>query len=746
MAQQTLLYAVNYLNGSVQQEGNDTRPWFGAHNNGSIEVSRVTIPSSTDVRSVYSFTMTYDSHYLYNHGNGRNPYQYIDLVCQISESSTLYANACGAQGPASERVTTRLYGYSSSWKTITTNFSEPILLAPGKTYYLWFYPPYAESGKDLTCYCLAGHSNNPVYISYNVIDNVNAISVSNTLYMNSQSTISWTPYNSNYRYTVAYKFTSSGSTTTIVTKTSNSSVSFTPPTSLSSLIPNSISGTLTIYVDTYSGDTLLGQYSSDFSLSIPTSGRAPTCASGWASASYVAVISRCLAGRSDIKATVDKSKITTNYNATIQSIWATCNAASQNFTESGTKTLTKAIAGSNVVTVSVSDSRGITTSTSFTITGEAYSPPSFSSLSVIRCNSSATESSSGTYYAVTPNVTFNSFSGDNTLTIRTRWKISGGSYSAYTTISNGVKSSALGEGHLLTDSSYIVEVYAYDTVGGSSTQTRTLTNTSVAATINLKSNGLGVCIGGYATQDKCFEIKNSEGWKSIISTGMYGSSLPSSGVEGQIFFKEVGGANFTMYDNVTQLGLSSGTTIAAAFQAMPDDSILITGAENFASSDVPSIYGTVEIVRRASYRAWVNFYGKEQNADYRRAIYYDGLNLPWYRIFTVSRSGYDKSGVISFPSGITTPSWTQYWYQVGPIVSFNIDATNDSGSELSADALLATGFPARRSDVPAAFIGMDWSRPFRASINNAGELRLTWMGGITSGQGFTVCGSYLAYY
>lgn len=714
----------------------------GCFNGWSNTTSRATIPSSTDVRRATSITVIYYPYRIYN--DNVNPNKYVDLVLQISSSDSQFINANGAQGSSVGRVSTRLYGENLGGdfisKVTTLTFPEPIILEKNTTYYVWAYPAnYTNSGNGVELF--------NVQCEYDTAVPASTINVSNTLYMGTQTTISWTPYVSGYTYKVSYKFTSSGTTTVINNSVSGSSVSYTFPTSLSSFIPNSISGTLTIYVDTYSGNSLVGQASSEFTLSIPTSGRAPTCASGWASASYVAVISRCLAGRSDIKATVDKSKITTNYNATIQSIWATCNAASQNFTESGTKTLTKAIAGSNVVTVTVSDSRGITTSTSFTITGEAYSPPSFSSLSVIRCNSSATESSSGTYYAVTPNVTFNSFNGDNTLTVKTRWKISGGSYSGYTTISNGVKSSALGEGHILTDSSYIIEVYASDTVGGSSTQTRTLTNTSVAATINLKSNGLGVCIGGYATQDKCFEIKNSEGWKSIISTGMYGSSLPSSGVEGQIFFKQ-SNLDYATYDSVTKLGQTNGSAlISNTFLAMPDHSILICNASEFSSSDVPTIYGTIELVRYVSYRGWAVLYGKEfGSGDFRRHIYADGLNLPWYRIFTVPRSGYDKNGVISFPSGITTPSWTQYWYQVGPIVSFNIDATNDSGSELTADALLATGFPARRSDVPSAFIGMDWSRPFRASINNQGELRLTWMGGVTAGQGFTVCGSYFTSY
>lgn len=703
-------------------------------------VGRGTISSSSDIRRITGVTFVYYPQRIYD--DHINPgHEYVDFVLQISSSDSQFINANGAQGSSVGRVTSRVYGKNIgsefTGEVVSLTFPEPIILEKNTTYYIWSYPAnYNNSGNGVGLYS--------VQCDYDTAVPVSTINVSNTLYMGTQTTISWTPYISGYTYKVSYKFTSSGTTTVINNSVSGSSVSFTPPTSLSSLIPNSISGTLTIYVDTYSGNTLVGQASSDFTLSIPTSGRAPTCASGWASASYVAVISRCLAGRSDIKATVDKSKITTNYNATIQSIWATCNAASQNFTESGTKTLTKAIAGSNVVTVTVADSRGITTSTSFTITGEAYSPPSFSSLSVIRCNSSATESSSGTYYAVTPNVTFNSFSGANTLTIKTRWKISGGSYSGYTTISNGVKSSALGEGHLLTDSSYIIEVYAYDTVGGSSTQTRTLTNTSVAATINLKSNGLGVCIGGYATQDKCFEIKNSEGWKSVISTGMYGSSLPSSGVEGQIFFKESPGP-------IINPGLPSTYTVSDClnFSKNNPNNMYVWarwGAATYTPKAADGFWTYTLYTTNSQSTSYTYFTARNNNNNETAGEYIAQANGTWRRIFALKTDGYDKRGVIGFPSGIGTPSWTQYWQQVGPIVSFYIDATNNTGSDLGDNALLATGFPAPRTDVAAAFIGMDWSKPFRASVNAQGELRLTWMGGVTSGQGFTVVGNYLTSY
>ena len=60
----------------------------------------------------------------------------------------------------------------------------------------------------------------------------------------------------------------------------------------------------------------------------------------------------------------------------------------------------------------------------------------------------------------------------------------------------------MGGGNIATTSSYLIEVVAIDSIGQSSTQTRTLTNTSVAATLNLKSNGLGAAFFGLSSTDK----------------------------------------------------------------------------------------------------------------------------------------------------------------------------------------------------------------------------------------------------
>lgn len=385
--------------------------------------------------------------------------------------------------------------------TANIALSTAVNITSSGTYYVFlttddndYLTPYMRGSSNISCYLEEKQNSTPAA----------SISISVTPYMDQQFQISWSPYTSGYTYTVRYSFVNHDSRTEVVTKTASSNTWCTIPSSVfGSTIPNSISGSLRIYVISYnSSGTEVGNVTYDTTLSIPTSNRNPTVYSGWASATYTAVASNCVAGYSDIKAAVNTGYIRCNYGATLKQINISCNSYNGVTTTSGTFTTGKAISGNNIVTITVYDSRNLSTTYTQTIVGKAYSPPSYNSLTVIRCNSSGTESSSGTYYAVTPAVSYTSLDGSNTLTVKTRWQKFGGTYSSYSTISNNVKSSAQGAGNITTDSSYLIEVYAVDTVGQSSTQTRTLTNTSVAATLNLKSNGLGAAFFGMSSKDK----------------------------------------------------------------------------------------------------------------------------------------------------------------------------------------------------------------------------------------------------
>jgi hypothetical protein len=331
-----------------------------------------------------------------------------------------------------------------------------------------------------------------------------SVSVSTTPYMDQDFYISWSPYTSGYTYTVSYSFVHHSTQHAVVDRTTaNSAKCNVPSFPYGNDIPNSTSGSFKIYVTSYNSNGIqVGETSAEFTLNLPTSNRNPTCKDGWASATYEVKAGTCVAGFSEVKATLDTSKITCNYGSTLREVRISCNSFNTSVTTSGTFNLGKAITGNNIVTITAYDSRGLGTTYTKTIVGEAYSPPSFNSLSVIRCDASGNESSSGTYYAVTPSVSHTSYGGNNGLLIKTRWQVFGGTYSSYIDVENNAKSAPQGGGNIATTSSYLIEVFAIDTFSQSSTQTRTLTNTSVAATLNLKSNGLGAAFFGLSSRDK----------------------------------------------------------------------------------------------------------------------------------------------------------------------------------------------------------------------------------------------------
>lgn len=331
-----------------------------------------------------------------------------------------------------------------------------------------------------------------------------SVNVSTTPYMDQDFYISWSPYTSGYTYTVRYSFVNHSTQHAVVDRTTaNSAKCNVPSFPYGNDIPNSTSGSFKIYVTSYNSSGIqVGETSAEFTLNLPTSNRNPTCKDGWASATYEVKAGTCVAGFSEVKATLDTSKITCNYGSTLREVRISCNSFNTSVTTSGTFNLGKAITGNNIVTITAYDSRGLGTTYTKTIVGEAYSPPSFNSLSVIRCDASGNESSSGTYYAVTPSVSHTSYGGNNGLLIKTRWQVFGGTYSSYIDVENNVKSAPQGGGNIATTASYLIEVLAVDSFGQTSTQTRTLTNTSVAATLNLKSNGLGAAFFGLSSTDK----------------------------------------------------------------------------------------------------------------------------------------------------------------------------------------------------------------------------------------------------
>lgn len=243
----------------------------------------------------------------------------------------------------------------------------------------------------------------------------------------SATTININRATSSFTHTLKYAFgTLSG---TIASKTSNTSIGWTIPTSFYAQIPNAKSGQGTITCETYSGNTLIGTTTCKFNAIVLEEDNKPTI-----SGTIVDVneTTKALTGDenklikyfSNAKVTMTA---TPKNSATIKSQKITC--ADGKSSTSATATLNKVESGT--FNLSCTDSRNFTTTTKITKTMVNYIKLAITSLTVTRVNSTSNTikiSLKGNYF----NSSFGTVS--NTLTLKWRYRLKGKTWSGYTTV------------------------------------------------------------------------------------------------------------------------------------------------------------------------------------------------------------------------------------------------------------------------------------------------------------------------
>lgn len=96
-------------------------------------------------------------------------------------------------------------------------------------------------------------------------------------YIESATTITINRASSSFKHTITYSFGSSSPVTgTIATKTDNTSIGWTVPSTFYAKIPNANSGVCTLTCQTYSGDTLIGTKTSTFTVTVNPTTNSPT--------------------------------------------------------------------------------------------------------------------------------------------------------------------------------------------------------------------------------------------------------------------------------------------------------------------------------------------------------------------------------------------------------------------------------------------------------------------------------------
>lgn len=324
-----------------------------------------------------------------------------------------------------------------------------------------FLGPYIAGGDDT--FCLYDGSNTGSYFKWTAVTltidwsepatqpTLGASSVE----LGQPVKITTTAANSAYRHKLRYKF---GSAFGTIAENVEGSYSWTPPVTLSRQIPNDVSGTGTIYCDTYSGSTLLGTRSVAVTLRVPESVK-PTAGT------LTAVVTGDTSGTGLYVKGMGKAKLTLSgaagaYDSEITSYKITGGGWSAAASTLTTGTLNTA--GEITFTGKVTDSRGRTSdNVTCKITVVDYTRPGVSTWTVYRCDADGNKKNAGTYAAVEINADFSAITG-NSLALTAAYKLATEtSYSAETALTNNGKT-VIGGGNLSAAKTYDVRITVAD--------------------------------------------------------------------------------------------------------------------------------------------------------------------------------------------------------------------------------------------------------------------------------------------
>jgi microcystin-dependent protein len=211
---------------------------------------------------------------------------------------------------------------------------------------------------------------------------------------------------------------------TTISGTLTPTFSYTIPTAWEKDLPNSISGIATFTLETFSGSTSVGSKSVNATIKV-RSGVVPSVGTVSISDtnSICVGIGQHVQSQSRLKFSIATSG---SQGSTVTSV--STKFEGQTYNDSSFTTGTVQGSGKLSYTITVTDSRGRTSSKSGSVTVSAYSPPSLTNVTAKRANSSyAIDEASGTYALLHFKVGFTSLSNKNVTSFYIQYRASGAS-------------------------------------------------------------------------------------------------------------------------------------------------------------------------------------------------------------------------------------------------------------------------------------------------------------------------------
>ncbi len=241
-------------------------------------------------------------------------------------------------------------------------------------------------------------------------------------------TVNITRAASSFTHTVVFSFGSYSKTTEDV----GTSTSYAIPQSWLNAIPNATSGTAKVTVTTYSGSTKIGSaVSKDFTITVPAT-VVPTFGSV-----AVADTTTNQTTFGNMVQSKSKPKFTITASGALGSTIKAYKTVFEGKTYTGATPTASAItkSGTASATITVTDSRGRTASTTKTWTVVAYSAPKIISFQGFRCLADGTENYEGTYIKAAVNFSVSTVNNKNAASYTIEYKLQ--SATTWTSLTSG---------------------------------------------------------------------------------------------------------------------------------------------------------------------------------------------------------------------------------------------------------------------------------------------------------------------
>lgn len=258
--------------------------------------------------------------------------------------------------------------------------SADLLLAPDQTYYLWVFPGEDKFGWFWATRLNYTHTLITSGAALSEISGANGV-------LGSEHTLKLKRYSSALTHTI--KAACGKKIVTIATGLKADSVEWTPPIEWSAQNTTGTSVPVVITCTTYNGSTAIGSTSVSLTFAIPASVAPFVSFTAVDKLGYPDIYGKYIQGKSKLEVTVEGDGV---YGSTITAYSVICSGQAKTG-EVTVFDLPKA--GTILITVKATDSRGRTTEESGTISVMAYTAPTATITSVYRCDAGGNEDPDG---------------------------------------------------------------------------------------------------------------------------------------------------------------------------------------------------------------------------------------------------------------------------------------------------------------------------------------------------------------